>query len=40
MNGRNHTREFKIQLCKQVETSEKRPAQVCRERKELLKAAY
>jgi putative transposase len=33
MNGRNHSREFKIQLCKQVETGEKRPAQVCREHK-------
>jgi transposase len=33
MNGRNHTREFKIQLCKQVESGEKRTAQICREHK-------
>jgi putative transposase len=33
MNGRNHSREFKIQLCKQVESGEKRPAQICREHK-------
>jgi transposase len=33
MNGRNHTREFKIQVCKQVESGEKRPAQICREHK-------
>jgi hypothetical protein len=26
MNGRNHTREFMIQLCKLVESGEKRPA--------------
>src|SRR4051794_4775700 len=33
MNGRFHTREFKIQLCKQIESGEKRPAQICREHK-------
>jgi hypothetical protein len=26
MNGRNHSREFKIQLCKQIESGENRPA--------------
>jgi transposase len=30
---RNHTREFKLQCCRQVATGEKRPAQVCREHK-------
>ncbi|MDB5080472.1 MAG: hypothetical protein JWP00_2396, partial [Chloroflexi bacterium] len=33
MNGSNHTRELKIQVCKQVESGEKRPAQICREHK-------
>jgi putative transposase len=33
MNGRFHSREFKIQLCKQIESGEKRPAQLCREHK-------
>lgn len=33
MNGRFHSREFKIQLCKQVESGEKRPAQFCRKHK-------
>jgi transposase-like protein len=33
MNGRKHTREFKIQVCKQVEIGEKRLAQICREHK-------
>jgi transposase len=28
---RNHTREFKLQCCRQVATAEKRPAQICRE---------
>ncbi len=28
---RNHTREFKLQCCRQVVTGEKRPAQICRE---------
>ena len=29
---RNHTREFKLQCCRQAATGEKRPAQICRER--------
>ncbi len=33
MNGCFHTREFKIQLCKQIQGGEKRPAQICRELK-------
>ncbi|MBN9392821.1 MAG: transposase [Chloroflexi bacterium] len=33
MNGRFHTRAFKIQLCKLIESGEKRPAQLCREHK-------
>ena len=28
---RNHTREFKLECCRQVATAEKRPAQICRE---------
>jgi transposase len=28
---RNHTREFKLQCCRQVATGQKRPAQLCRE---------
>ncbi len=28
---RNHTREFKLQCCRQVAIGEKRPAQICRE---------
>ncbi len=28
---RNHSREFKLQCCRQVATGEKRPAQICRE---------
>ena len=28
---RNHTREFKLQCCRQVATGEKHPAQICRE---------
>lgn len=31
MPGRYHSREFKIQLCKQVSSGERRPAQICRE---------
>jgi transposase len=33
MNGRYHSREFKLELVKQVERGEKRPAQICREHK-------
>ena len=33
MNGRYHSREFKLEVVKQVESGEKRPAQVCREHK-------
>ena len=29
--GRTYTREFKMELCRQVATGEKRPAQLCRE---------
>ncbi len=28
---RNHTREFKLECCRQVATGEMRPAQICRE---------
>jgi transposase len=28
---RTHTREFKLQCCRQAATGEKRPAQICRE---------
>jgi transposase len=28
---RNHTREFKLECCRQVATGNKRPAQICRE---------
>ena len=28
---RKHTREFKLQCCRQAATGEKRPAQICRE---------
>ena len=28
---RNHTREFKLQCCRQAATGQKRPAQICRE---------
>ncbi len=28
---RNHTREFKLECCRQAATNEKRPAQLCRE---------
>jgi putative transposase len=33
MNGRYHSREFKLEVVKQVESGEKRPAQICREHK-------
>ena len=33
MNGRFHSRKFKLRLCKQIESGEKRPAQLCREHK-------
>ena len=28
---RNHTREFKLECCRQVAAGQKRPAQICRE---------
>ena len=28
---RNHTRDFKLECCRQVATGQKRPAQICRE---------
>jgi transposase len=31
--GRTYTREFKLQICRQAATGEKRPAQLCREHK-------
>ena len=31
MNGRRHTRDFKLQVCRQIASGQKRPAQVCRE---------
>lgn len=31
MHGRNHSREFKLDVVRQVESGAKRPAQVCRE---------
>jgi transposase len=31
MNGRQHTREFKRQVCREIASGLKRPAQVCRE---------
>jgi transposase-like protein len=31
MPGRVHTREFKLQVVRQIASGEKRPAQVCRE---------
>ena len=31
MHGRNHSREFKLEVCRQVDQGEKRPAQICRE---------
>ncbi len=31
MPGRDHSREFKLECCRQVASGQKRPAQVCRE---------
>lgn len=31
MSGRVHSRELKLAVCQQIETGQKRPAQVCRE---------
>jgi transposase len=31
MPGRVHSREFKLSVCRQIESGEKRPAQICRE---------
>ncbi len=31
MPGRVHSRELKLTVCRQIESGEKRPAQVCRE---------
>lgn len=31
MHGRRHSREFKLQVCRQLATGEKRPAQILRE---------
>ncbi len=31
MNGRRHTRELKLEVCRQIASGQKRPAQVCRE---------
>ena len=31
MPGRVHSREFKLTVCRQIQTGEKRPAQICRE---------
>lgn len=31
MPGRTHTREFKLSVCRQIASGERRPAQVCRE---------
>ena len=31
MPGRVHSREFKLTVCRQVQSGEKRPAQICRE---------
>jgi len=31
MRGRTHTREFKLEIVRQVASGQKRPAQVCRE---------
>jgi putative transposase len=32
MKGRIHSRELKLEVCRQIASGEKRPAQVCRER--------
>jgi len=31
MRGRSHTRELKLEVCRQIGRGEKRPAQICRE---------
>ena len=31
MRGRTHTRDFKLEVCRQIANGEKRPAQICRE---------
>jgi transposase len=31
MRGRSHSREFKLEIVRQLASGEKRPAQVCRE---------
>ncbi len=31
MNGRVHTREFKLAIARQLASGERRPAQICRE---------
>jgi len=31
MPGRSHSRDFKLSVCRQIASGEKRPAQVCRE---------
>jgi putative transposase len=31
MPGRTHSREFKLSVCRQIASGERRPAQVCRE---------
>lgn len=31
MNGRVHTRDFKLSIARQLASGEKRPAQICRE---------
>lgn len=31
MPGRVHSREFKLSICQQIHSGEKRPAQICRE---------
>ena len=31
MPGRNHSREFKLECCRQIATGRKRPSQICRE---------
>jgi transposase len=31
MRGRSHTRELKLEVCRQIARGEKRPVQICRE---------
>jgi transposase len=31
MRGRTHTRDFKLEVCREIASGEKRPAQICRE---------